>query len=109
MSSVIAMSDAGCQVTRPASSTTADGGGVGFSRTSRIRTPRAHRSNATIAMTAITATAQRIIRRPQIPSRWIGQVMQCPPPRPLPSSKPAISTTSTPAWRIFEIVNVFRS
>ena len=37
-------------------------------------------------------------------SRSSGQVMQCPPPRPLPSSKPAISITSTPAWRILAIV-----
>ena len=37
-------------------------------------------------------------------SRRSGQVIQCPPPRPLPSSKPAISITSTPAARIFEIV-----
>src|SRR5678815_607290 len=46
---------------------------------------------------------------PQIGSRTTGQVMQCPPPRPLPSSKPSIVTTSTPASRIFEIVNVLRS
>ena len=41
---------------------------------------------------------------PQIGSRTTGQVMQCPPPRPLPSSKPSIVTTSTPASRIFAIV-----
>lgn len=40
----------------------------------------------------------------QTASRWIGQVMQCPPPRPLPSSKPAMAITSTPAWRILAMV-----
>ena len=45
----------------------------------------------------------------QIGSRCSGQVMQWPPPRPLPSSKPSISITSTPAWRILPIVYVLRS
>src|SRR3954465_13562448 len=35
--------------------------------------------------------------RPQSGSRCKGHVMECPPPRPWPSSKPPISTTSTPA------------
>ena len=35
--------------------------------------------------------------------------MQWPPPRPLPSSNPSISTTSTPASRILAIVYVLRS
>ena len=41
---------------------------------------------------------------PHSGSRSSGQVMQCPPPRPLPSSKPSIVMTSTPASRIFAIV-----
>ena len=48
-------------------------------------------------------------RRSMLVGNIPGQVMQCPPPRPLPSSPPSIVTTSTPASRIFEIVNVFRS
>ena len=35
--------------------------------------------------------------------------MQCPPPRPLPNSNPAIGTTSIPASRILEMVKVLRS
>src|SRR6185295_19020353 len=51
----------------------------------------------------------RTVRPPQRGSRTIGHVIQCPPPRPLPSSNPSISITSTPASRIFEIVYVLRS
>jgi hypothetical protein len=43
-------------------------------------------------------------RSPHTGSRTSGQVMQWPPPRPLPSSKPSIVITSTPASRIFAIV-----
>ena len=42
-------------------------------------------------------------------SRMIGQVMQCPPPRPRPSSAPTIVMTSTPALRSRVLVRVFRS
>ena len=35
--------------------------------------------------------------------------MQCPPPRPLPSSNPSIVMTSTPASRISAMVPVLRS
>ena len=42
-------------------------------------------------------------------SRSIGQVMQWPPPRPLPSSNPSIVITSTPALRSAVFVPVFRS
>ena len=41
---------------------------------------------------------------PHTGSRRSGHVMQWPPPRPLPSSNPAISITSTPASRILAIV-----
>ena len=51
----------------------------------------------------------RPLRPPQMGSRSTGQVMQWPPPRPLPSSNPSIVMTSTPASRILEIVNVLRS
>ena len=37
--------------------------------------------------------------RQSIASRMIGQVMQCPPPRPRPSSAPAIVMTSIPCLR----------
>ena len=42
-------------------------------------------------------------------SRSIGQVMQWPPPRPLPSSKPSIVITSMPALRSAVLVPVLRS
>ena len=42
-------------------------------------------------------------------SRMIGQVMQCPPPRPRPSSAPTIVITSTPALRSSVLVSVLRS
>ena len=42
-------------------------------------------------------------------SRCSGQVMQWPPPRPLPSSNPAIVITSMPALRSAVFVPVFRS
>lgn len=37
-------------------------------------------------------------------SRMIGQVMQCPPPRPRPSSAPTMVMTSMPALRSKELV-----
>lgn len=40
-------------------------------------------------------------------SRSRGQVIQCPPPRPLPTSKPSISTTSMPASRYFWLLWTF--
>src|SRR3712207_3651418 len=42
-------------------------------------------------------------------SRMIGHVMQCPPPRPRPSSAPTIVITSTPALRSTVLVWVLRS
>ena len=48
-------------------------------------------------------------RSPHTGSRVKGHVMQCPPPRPFPSSNPSIVMTSTPASRILAIVYVFRS
>ncbi len=42
-------------------------------------------------------------------SRAMGHVMQCPPPRPRPSSAPTIVTTSTPARRSAALVRVLRS
>src|SRR4030095_12954524 len=42
-------------------------------------------------------------------SREIGQVMQCPPPRPRPSSDPRTVITSIPALRSNVLVCVFRS
>ena len=79
----------------------------------RPATPRARVTSAMIAATIRMRhdPAHPAFHRlpPQIGSRTTGQVMQCPPPRPLPSSNPSIVTTSTPASRIFAIVNVFRS
>ena len=48
-------------------------------------------------------------RHQSIASRMIGHVMQCPPPRPRPSSAPTIVMTSTPALRSSELVCVLRS
>src|SRR5579875_651441 len=42
-------------------------------------------------------------------SRSSGQVMQCEPPRPRPSSKPSIVMTSIPAMRRAVLVLVLRS
>ena len=42
-------------------------------------------------------------------SRMIGQVMQCPPPRPRPSSAPTMGITSAPAPRSTSLVWVLRS
>jgi len=42
-------------------------------------------------------------------SREIGQVMQCPPPRPRPSSAPRTVITSIPALRSKVLVWVLRS
>ena len=42
-------------------------------------------------------------------SRMMGQVMQCPPPRPRPSSAPTMVITSTPALRSRVLVRVLRS
>ena len=58
-------------------------------RCSAARMPRA-RASAMIAATTIARTHASSVPSPppQIGSRTIGQVMQCPPPRPLPSSKP---------------------
>ena len=89
---------------------TACGDASGLPRSSP---PRANATRATIATTTRMPMIQRVELvhgvLPQIGSRTTGQVMQCPPPRPLPSSNPSIVTTSTPASRIFEIVNVLRS
>lgn len=45
----------------------------------------------------------------QIPSRWIGQVMQRAPPRPRPSSLPGMEMTSMPWSASMVLVTVLRS
>ena len=84
-------------------------GGSG-SRSSTPASLRAQARRATMAAATIAPNSQRsavdciIVVVTYSGSRSSGQVMQWPPPRPLPSSKPSISITSTPAWRILAIV-----
>ena len=47
--------------------------------------------------------------QPSTGSRAMGQVMQCPPPRPRPSSAPRMVMTSMPALRSAVLVSVLRS
>ncbi len=53
--------------------------------------------------------AENAFGQKSMASRISGQVMQCPPPRPRPSSAPTIVMTSTPALRSIEFVCSLRS
>ena len=57
----------------------------------------------------VTAGSPGRVAQKSTASRMIGQVMQCPPPRPRPSSAPTIVMTSTPALRSSVLVWVLRS